>query len=235
MTVATAAVSPFFERVEFPDDPALPQLADFLDPEWIWPQLQAMAAAELQEPRRVRIHHFVHSIGSSALVSYEVEWPHEAYLPSEYFVANIRRDQPPLIEKYPQDWRLPGLAEAARPDTAISLINEFVLTMPARRASVQLIRYRPGFRAVLRHKMGRAKLYARVVRPSEFEQFLAAYELSTGSGFAVPGLAGYWEDGGVLWFTEVQASDSAPAHPQGPGAGSRAPAQWTRVIVARPR
>ena len=130
MTVETA-VSPFFERVEFPDDPALPQLADFLDPEWIWPQLQAMAAAELQEPRRVRIHHFVHSIGSSALVSYEVEWPHEAYLPSEYFVANVRRDQPPLIERYPQDRRLPGLADAAKPDTAISLINEFVLTMPA--------------------------------------------------------------------------------------------------------
>lgn len=206
MNVA-AAVSPFFERVAFPDDPALPQLANLLDPEWIWPQIQSLAAGRLQEPRRVRIHHFVHSIGNSALVSYEVEWPREAYLPSEYFVASVRPDQPPLIERYPEDRRLPGLAEAARPDTAISLINQYVLAIPARRASVQLIRYRPGFRAVLRHKMGKAKLYARVVRPSEFDHFLAAYELSMQSGFVVPGLAGYWEDGGVLWLTEVQGGN----------------------------
>lgn len=182
-------------------------MANLLDPDWVWPQIRSRAIGQLDTPQRVRIHHFAHNIGSSALVSYEVEWPHDAYLPSEYFVASLRPDQPPLIEKYPEDRRLPGLAEVARPDTAISLMNEFVLTIPARRASVQLIRYRPGFRAVLRHKMGKAKLYARVVRPSEFDPFVAAYELSAQSGFVVPGLAGYWQNGGVLWFTEVQGSD----------------------------
>ena len=202
MTVATVA-SPFFERVEFPDDPALPQLPSLFDPEWVWPQIQPLAAGQLHRPGRVRIHHFMHSIGSSATVSYELEWPEDAYLPSEYFVATTRRNGSVQIQRYPEDRRLPGLVDAARPESAIRLANTHVLTMPARRARVQLIRYRPAYRAVLRHSFGRAKLYARVVRPAEFGQFLAAYRISTQSGFAVPGLAGYWADGGVLWFTAV--------------------------------
>lgn len=199
-----ATVSPFFERVEFPVDPALPQLANLFDPEWIWPRIQSQATGQLLEPHQVCIHHFVHSIGNSALVSYELEWPRDQYLPSEYFVATLQRNQPPSIDRYPEDRKLPGLVDAAQPDSAIRLVNAHVLTMPARRASVQLIRYRPQYRAVLRHKMGKAKLYARVVRPSEFEAFIAAYERSTRSGFVVPSLAGYWAKCGVSWFTEVR-------------------------------
>jgi len=37
----------------------------------------------------------------------------------------------------------PGLVRAARSDTALGLVNEHVLSLPARRARVQLIRYRP--------------------------------------------------------------------------------------------
>ena len=193
-----------FERVEFPDDPALPLLPSLFNSDWVWPRIQPLTAGQFHQPERVRIHHFMHSIGNSATVSYELEWPPDEYLPSEYFVATTRKSGSVQIQRYPEDRRLPGLVAAARPESAIRLVNAHVLTMPARRARVQLIRYRPAYRAVLRHSFGRAKLYARVVRPAEFDPFLAAYRISTQSGFAVPGLAGYWADGGVLWFTEVQ-------------------------------
>ena len=166
MTLPTA-VSPFFERVEFPDDPSLPALADLFDPDWVWQMMQGRLGEQHRDPRRIRIRHFNHSIGNSATVSYEVEWPRDEYLPAEYFVATIARDGPLQIDRYPEDHRLPGLVDAAQPDNAIRLVNEHVLKMPARRARVQLIRYRPAYRAVLRHSFGKAKLYARVVRPAE--------------------------------------------------------------------
>lgn len=203
MTLSPAE-STLFERVELPDDPALPSLAKLFDFAWVCGAVQNGSGTQ---PRRIRIHHFIHSIGNSATVSYEVQWPDDSFLPSDYHVAKTGRDGRIELRRYPDDQRLPGLVDAARPDTAIQIVNDHVLTVPARRARVQLIRYRPGYRAVLRHRFGRIKLYARVVRPSEFESFLAAYQLSTQSRFVVPSLAGYWEEGGVLWFTDLGGSD----------------------------
>lgn len=193
-----------FERVELPDDPALPSLPKLFDYAWVCDSVQNGATAS---PRRIRIHHFIHSIASRATVSYEVQWPEDSFLPSDYYVATTRRDGRIDLRRYPDDQRLPGLADAVRPDTAIKIANNHVLTVPARRARVQLIRYRPGYRAVLRHRFGRIKLYARVVRPPDFGSFLAAYRLSAQSGYVVPGLAGYWEDGGVLWFTDLRGTN----------------------------
>ncbi|MDE2951536.1 MAG: phosphotransferase [Chloroflexota bacterium] len=192
-----------FARVELPDDPDLPSLPKLFDSGWVCEMIRNGAKPQ---PARIRIHHFIHSIGNSATVSYEVEWPGDSYLPSDYYVARTGRDGRIELRRYPDDQRLPGLVFAARPDAALQLINDQVLSTPARRARVQLIRYRPGYRAVLRHRFGRIKLYARVVRPGEFEAFLAAYQLSAQSGYLVPGLAGCWDEGGVLWFTELRGS-----------------------------
>ena len=207
MMAESPTASPLFERVEFPVDPALPQLASLFDPDQVWRLLQNHTARRQEAPRRIRIDHFIHRIGRQAVVSYELEWPPDLFLPSEYFVASIRRDGACQVSRYPDDERLPGLAAAARPETALRLVNDHVLTLPARRARVQLIRYRPAYRAVLRHRIDRAKLYARVVRPSDFEGFLAAYRASAQSGFVVPGLAGRWAAGGVLWFAEVRGQN----------------------------
>lgn len=193
-----------FERVELPDDPALPSLQKLFDFGWV---SETIPNGLTTQPVRIRIHHFIHSIGKSAIVSYEVEWPDDRFLPSDYYVARTGRDGRIDLRRYPDDQRLPGLADAARPDTALQLVNEHVLTTPARRARVQLIRYRPGYRAVLRHRFGRIKLYARVVRPADFESFLSAYQLSAKSGYVVPSLAGRWEHGGVLWFTDLGGSN----------------------------
>ena len=200
---ALAAAIPHFEAPAFPADPKLPDLPKLFDSQWVWHHCQAQLPAGHGDPRRLRIHHFIHNIGSSATVSYEIFWPEDRYLPAEYFVATTRRDGTLRVNRYPQDERLPGLACAARSDEALRLVNEHVLTVPGRRARVQLIRYRPTYRAVLRHIVGKVRLYARVVRPADFEPFLAAYERSRRSGFAVPRLAGYWAECGVMWLAEV--------------------------------
>ncbi len=202
MTSAPVA-SPYFKQVEFPDDPSLPQLPNLFDADWVRQVIDDAAGGQHLDPHRIRIHHFNHSIGNRATVSYEVEWPQDSYQPPGYFVATIVRDGPPQVFRYPDDRRLPGLVDAAHPDSALRLVNDHVLTVPVYRARVQLIRYRPEYRAVLRHKIGKARLYARVVRPADFEPFLAAYRISAQSGFVVPGLAGFWAEGGVSWFTEA--------------------------------
>ena len=209
MTIATKQregrdSAPYFEAPEFPADAKLPDLPNLFDPQWVWHNCGAQLPAGHGDPRRIRIHHFIHSIGRSATVSYELGWPQDRYLPAEYFAATIRRDGTLRVNRYPQDQRLPGLARAARPDDALRLVSEHVLTVPARRARVQLIRYRPSYRAVLRHIIGKVRLYARVVRPADFEPFLAAYQRSRQSGFVVPELAGHWAEGGVMWLTEVK-------------------------------
>lgn len=203
MSVA-AALPRYFDGLEFPADPNLPDLPALFDSQKVWQLCQARLPADYGEPRRIRIHHFIHNIGSSATVSYEVKWREDAYLPPEYFVATVRRNGALAVSRYPQDGRLPGLDPAARPESALRLANEHVLAVPARRARVQLIRYRPTYRAVLRHSIGKVKLYARVVRLADFEPFLAAYERSRESGFVVPELAGCWAEGGVLWLAEVK-------------------------------
>ena len=201
---ALAATSRHFEAPDFPADPKLPDLPKLFDLAWVWGNCQAQLPAQVGDFRQIRIHHYIHNIGSSATVSYAIDLPDDLYLPAEYFVATLRRNGALAINRYPQDERLPGLARAARPDDALRLVNERVLTVPARRARVQLIRYRPTYRAVLRHIMGKVRLYARVVRPADFEPFLAAYERSRHSGFAVPELAGYAAESGLMWLAEVR-------------------------------
>ena len=164
MTLTPAAIR-YFEQVELPEDPALPQLPLFFDSEWVCGAFLEQLPEDYGEPERIRIHHFIHSIGRRALVSYEVRWPADRYLPPEYFVAKTNGGGPVELSRYPQDSRLPGLAKAAQPAGVLALANAHVLTVPARRARVQLIRYRPEYRAVLRHRLGQVRLYARVMRP----------------------------------------------------------------------
>ena len=206
MTVASPATR-YFEQVELPADPALPQLPLLFDSEWVGSAFQDLLPDAYGDPERIRIHHFIHSISRRALVSYEVTWPEERYLPPEYFVAKTNGSGPIALARYPMDSQLPGLVKAAQPQGVLELANEHVLTLPARRARVQLIRYRPEYRAVLRHRLGRVRLYARVMRPSDVQGFLNTYKVVTKTAFVAPGLAGCWLDGGVVWLTEVRGRD----------------------------
>ena len=201
--VSSPARATLHPRIAFPDDPGLSELPRLFDPEWVWRAYDREFGLADVYPESIRIRQFSHSLGRTAIVSYEVEWDPDEYIPSERFAARIERDRSAEIFRYPEDRFLPGLSEAAHPETALSLMNRYVLAVRARRARVQLVRYRPASRAVLRHSAGRARFYARVMRPDALAPVLMAHELIARSGFVVPRLAGYWAEGGVVWLSEV--------------------------------
>lgn len=203
MTLAPAETR-HVDQIGLPDDPALPQLRTLFDAGSISQIFQDQLPDAYGDPEHIRIHHFIHSIGRRALVSYEVSWPEDRYLPPEYFVLKTSSDGPIELSRYPHDHRLPGLKMAARPAGTVELVNAHVLLMPARHARVHLVRYRPEFRAVLRHRIGRVRLYARVMRPTDVRPILATHQVATNSGFVIPGLAGCWHGGDVIWLTEIR-------------------------------
>ncbi len=202
MASSPAAVS-LYPEIAFPEDPGLEDLPRLFDSDWIWGTYLRQFGRPSADPHRIRIRQFTHSLGRVALVSYEVEWPPDEYIPSRQFAARIERDKPVELFRYPEDNSLPGLTEAASPETALRLLNKYVLSIRARRAGVELIRYRPANRAVLRHSVGRVRFYARVMRPNAIAPLLGAQKLIGQSGFIVPRLAGYWADGGVVWLSEI--------------------------------
>ncbi len=190
-------------QLDFPDDRRLADLPRLFDPAWAWGIYERQHGQQDPGPERLRIREFSHMPGRAAALSYEAEWNPDAFLPSQVFTIRIERDQPPAFLQYPDDPNLPGLKEVADPVTAIRLINQHVLAMPARRARVELVRYRPGSRAVLRHYANRTWFYARAMRPPAAAPLLAAGDLVGRSGFVVPRLAGFWAEGSVLWVSEI--------------------------------
>ncbi len=201
MTTSPAAVSQY-PRIAFPDDKGIPELASLFDPDWVYSAFRQFGGHE-PTPERIRVRQFSHSLGRSAIVSYEVEWHPDEYLPSQQFAAMVERDGPVNVFQFPEDPRLPGLPEASDPEAAFTLLNRHVLAVRMRTARVQLVRYRPANRAVLRHTAGRVRLFVRVMRPTAASTFLAAHELMGQSGFVVPRLAGHWPEGGVIWLSEI--------------------------------
>lgn len=202
--VSTAVASPVLRpQVDFPADPGLVDLPNLFDAAWIWGRFQSEFGEQEHSPETIRFRQFVHSTGRVAIASYLLEYARETFLPSEHLTIKTERGLGTVVYRYPQDDRLPGLAEVADPDSAVRLVNQHVLAMRPRRVRVQLIRYRPRSRAVFRHSAGRVKLYARVVRPQVAPGIVPAHEIIGRSNFVVPRLTGYWEEGGVFWFSEI--------------------------------
>ncbi len=203
--MASSQKIPLLEpQLQIPEDPNLPELPQLFNRDWVWATFrQQLNGSEAEPPRRFRVRQFVHSPGRTAFTRYEAQWLPDAYLAPQHFVARLERDRPAEFSLYPDDRRLPGLRDVADPELALRLVNKYVLSMPARKARVELVRYRPRYRAVLRHRFGRVKLYARVVRPADFARLLAIYDVTKASRFVLPNLAGHWEEGGVIWLSAV--------------------------------
>ena len=201
MTASPTAVA-LYPQVAFPEDPGIPELPRLFDPEWVHGAYRQFGGQE-PSPHRIRIRQFSHSLDRTAVVSYEVEWHPHQYLPSQNFAAIVQRDGPEELFQYPEDSRLPGLPEVSHPETALELLSRHVLAVRSRRARVELVRYKPASRAVLRHGAGRVRFFVRVMRPTTASTFLAAHELMAQSGFVVPRVAGYWAEGGAVWLSEI--------------------------------
>ena len=190
-------------RVDFPEDRGLSELPKLFDTEWVWQRYCREFGTEAPYPRRFRLGLVSQSLGKRALVSYNIEWQPDDFLPPEHITLRVERSKPIELHRYPDDPYLPGLKRAAEPVSAHQLVSRHVLSFPSRRLRVERVRYRPGSRAVLRHKVGKVRFYARVMRPAAVPVYFRAGELANRSGFAVPRLAGHWEEGATIWLSEI--------------------------------
>ncbi len=197
---ATIRVEP---QVEFPGDSSLAELERAFDGGWVWDAYCRKFGQPAASPQVLRIRQFNHTPGRGATIGYVVDWAPDAYLPPQDISLRVVRGRPAEISRYPDDRALPGLANAARPNTALGLVNRHVLKIPARRIKVEAVRYRPGSRAVLRHTIGKVTFYVRVVRPASASALISAAERIVHSDFAAPRLAGQWSEGGVVWLSEI--------------------------------
>ena len=202
MATSISSIS-LYPRVEFPDDPGLPEMPRLFDPEWLLKVCRKEYGWDDPVPQAIYIRQFAHSLGRRALVSYLVEWDSEEYLPAEHFVARLERGERIRLYRFPEDPDLPGLKAAADPEGALELMKRHVLAIGSRRVRVEVVRYRPGSRAVLRHRIGRAGFYARVLPPGSLPAFFRGWELIGKSRFIAPRIAGYWNDGSVVWMSEI--------------------------------
>lgn len=189
--------------VEFPDDSRLGEFAMLFDPEWVWRAYCERFGEADSVPSQISLQQLSHSLGRMAIATYTLDWDADEYLPSQNFIARVEPGKTVELFQFPDDPSLPGLKEAADPEGVHKLLSRHVLAVGARRARVEVIRYRPGSRAVLRHSAGRMRFYARVMRPSELPVVMRAWEIVAYSDFVVPRIAGYWADGGVLWLSEI--------------------------------
>ena len=166
---------PIYPQFDF-EDGALKDLSSLLDGEWVWQEYRARFGERDGAPHRIRVRHFSHVPGRRAVVSYVAEWHPDEFIPDEQFAVELRRGKAASLYRYPDDPYLPGLNEAASVESALKLVNRHVLSVPARRVRVDMVRYRPGNRAVLRHRFGRFGFYARVMRPDVVDSLLNAAE-----------------------------------------------------------
>ncbi len=203
MTLAPGEPVQLEPQVAFPDDRGVPALARAFEGAWVWAAYRRAFGHRATSPQRIRVRQFSYSPGRGAVVSYVLDWKDDAYLPPEQFSLRINGSKPAQLWRFPNDDQLPGLADAAHPDSALRLINQHVLAVPARRVGVEVVRYRPASRAVLRHSIGKVTLYARAMRPTSVGPLVAAAEVIGSSEFVVPRIAGHWAEGGVVWLSRI--------------------------------
>ena len=190
-------------KVELPADRGLKDLPLLFDPEWVAAAYGSLADGEGPSPAGFRVRQISHTPGRVAVVSYITEWDSETYLPAQQFVARAERAKPVEVFQFPNDRHLPGLPRAADPETAVELVASHVMAIRPRTMGVEVIRYRPSNRAVLFHRAGRARFYARVMRPPALPAFLTSWEVVAQSDFVAPRVAGRWDEGGVVWMSEI--------------------------------
>lgn len=186
-----------------PHDPRLPSLDALLD----GTILDAVLSDDDRQHPPPVLNHLAYRPGSRAIAGYVAQRSWHGIEHEERFGAVLRRGHDAQAFRYPDDPELPGLAAASSGIEATSLISEHVNVHP-RNLRVELVRYRPGSRSVLRYilgwrasQIGELELYGRAVRPKRLPRLLRAAEFARATRFVVPSVVGVWEQGAVAWLT----------------------------------
>ena len=202
-----AATPPLSPPVDLPEDRDLAGFSHLFDGEWVWGAYASWLGRPEVAPERLRLRQLSYNPRRRAVVTYAAEWLHDDFVTQERFAIELARDQPTRVFRYPEDPNLPGLAAVASAAAATKLLNQHVFTIPVRRVRVDVVRYRHGGHAVLRHRLGRVRFYVRVMRPARVARLINAAELVAPSGFVLPRLAGCWAEGGVVWLSEMPGTN----------------------------
>ena len=186
-----------------------PGLPDLFRSRWVWEAFRREFGEPEEAPQRVRALHLSYRPGARALVSYAAEWQQGQWVVEDQFSAEIVAGKSMRLFRYPEDPYLPGLPLAASPVDAHQLLIKHVPVSP-RQLRVEVMRYRPATRAVLRYeatwrqaRTGKVILFVRVMPAKRVDRLLNAAELAGHTGFSMPRIVGCWADGGVVWMTRV--------------------------------
>jgi hypothetical protein len=195
---------------QFPPDNGLPGLVGLFNGETAWRLFCGRFGEPEEPPESIHPRYFAYRPGSRALVGYVAQWPQGDWIFEDQFAVEIFCSQPERVFRYPDDPHLPGLPSAASPIEAQQLLSKHLAISP-HRLRVEVMRYRPGARAVLRHivsfrqaKSGRMVLFARVMPPARVDRLLTTAGLANLSGFNLPKIVGSWAEGGVVWIANVK-------------------------------
>lgn len=196
--------------LSIPADASLPELLRVWDIDWAWLKFCDKFGEAESPPDRIRPDRIRYRPGKSALVTYSAEWVHGKWILDDRFAIELRKGKRRRVFKYPDDPYLPGLKAAADGIQAHDLFNKFLSASP-NSVKVEVVRYRPGSRAVLRHigkwrgaQGGKVRYFARVMRKRRVARLVTAFDVIKESGFEIPHLAGVWEEGGVAWVSRVR-------------------------------
>ena len=192
-----------------PEDGELPNFQRLFDTRWVWLARCARFGTPDDEPELLRIHQLRYRPGRRVVASYVAEWGRDSWVMDEVFSVEMAAGEPERLFRYPDDPYLPGLAPATHPESAADLMSEHVRFRP-QRLHVDVVRYRPTSRAVLRHSArgrslagDRLSFYVRVMRPARMPRLMAAAKLAESSDFALPRLVASWDEGGVVWLGRI--------------------------------
>lgn len=194
---------PLYSQAVLPADQGIQEFSRLFDSEWVWHMYCSWLGLPDERPQCLRLRQLSYNPGRSAIVTCVAEWPWDEFVRQEQFVIQLVRGQAARLFCYPDDPYLPGLVKAASAVEASQLLKSFVFASHVQRVRVNLVRYRPGGHAVLRHRHGRVRFYVRVMRPERIPRLLGAGELAAQSGFVLPRVAGTWAEGGVVWSSEI--------------------------------
>ncbi len=207
--VGSVSIPPLEPELRLPVDAGLPGLSSLFDNEWVWRAFCDHFGEPEEAPRRIRALHLTYEPGVRALVGYAAEWRWDEWIVDGQFAVELAAGKPARLFRYPDDPHLPGLPKASSAADAHQLLAKHASISPYR-VRTELVRYRHGTRAVLRHiatwrqaRMGKMTFFARVMPPKRVERLLAAAEVAAHSDFLLPRIAGCWAEGGVVWLTGV--------------------------------
>ena len=198
----TSPPVPLVPDIEFPKDPELTRLSKLFNSEWVWSACRDRIRRFDVDPSQIRVRYFSHTPGRVATVSYKATW-RDRYIPEEMFTVRLHRNDRMELIQFPDDPYLAGLKTAAAPEGALRLVEQHVLPVPRRKMAVETVRYRPGNRAVLRHRAGKANFYVRVVCSGSLSTIVEAAKIVEQSNFVCPPIVGVWEEGGAIWMPEI--------------------------------